>query len=308
MWRLYRISQKKYGKWVPRRLPETMESRSGISVPNLLPDRKPLGEGAMQAKVEQWLKEGRVDIFIGYKAVDGHVIPCCVTKEDVDRVKELIVGDVDYPLEKIATKLAADHPNLKIGILLTRSCHTRALHVLHIWNQLDPGHIEMVDTSTDAALPKTPPVVPYKQKAGLDHAMDPAEIEKFSREERFQRWMYEFSKCIKCYGCRNICPVCFCRECSIEHTDLVGAGRLPPEIPIFHLVRAVHMAGRCIDCGLCEEACPANIPLRLLYRRVNEIVLDVFDYDTGSSADQPPFSVLGDEVTLSPRPMNDDAA
>ncbi len=63
------------------------------------------------------------------------------------------------------------------------------------------------------------------------------------------------------------------------------------------------MAGRCIDCGLCEEACPMDIPLRLLYRKVNNIVSNVFDYDTGSSANQSPFSVLGDKVTLDPKPL-----
>lgn len=64
------------------------------------------------------------------------------------------------------------------------------------------------------------------------------------------------------------------------------------------------MAGRCVDCGLCEEACLVDIPLRLLYRKVNEIVKNVFDYETGSAADQPPFSILGAKVTLEPKPMN----
>ncbi len=32
----------------------------------------------------------------------------------------------------------------------------------------------------------------------------------------------------------------------------------PPEIPIFHLIKAFHMAERCSDCGLCEEACPED--------------------------------------------------
>jgi Na+-translocating ferredoxin:NAD+ oxidoreductase RnfC subunit len=64
------------------------------------------------------------------------------------------------------------------------------------------------------------------------------------------------------------------------------------------------MAGRCIDCGLCEEACPMNIPLRLLYRKVNEIVMDVFDYEAGSGIEQSPFSVLGEEVTLEPESLD----
>jgi ferredoxin len=115
--------------------------------------------------------------------------------------------------------------------------------------------------------------------------------------------MYEFEKCIKCYGCRDICPVCFCKECSLEHPELISTGTLPPENPIFHLVRAVHMGGRCIDCGLCEDSCPADISLRLLYRKVNEIVEDEFGYETGTRADQPPFNLLGDEVTLDLKPI-----
>jgi Fe-S oxidoreductase len=63
------------------------------------------------------------------------------------------------------------------------------------------------------------------------------------------------------------------------------------------------MAGRCIDCGLCEDACPSDIPLRLLYKKVNGIVKDVFDYETGTSPELPPFSVLGEDVTLDPKPI-----
>jgi formate dehydrogenase subunit beta len=62
------------------------------------------------------------------------------------------------------------------------------------------------------------------------------------------------------------------------------------------------MAGRCVDCGLCEDACPANIPLRLLYRKVNAIVAELFDYQAGSLTDgQPPLNILGDKVTLAPK-------
>ncbi len=264
----------------------------------------------MQAQVEQWLKEGNVDIFIGYKNVDGHVIPHFFTNENIDEVKDLVVGQAHYSLEKIATKVAADHPDMKIGILLARNCNQQALHVLYVWNQLNSNQIQTIEAyeaSSDPAfdLGQSEDTAPYKQKMGLVKSMVPKDVEAFDQQQRFSRWMYEFSKCIKCYGCRNICPVCFCKECSLEHKDLVRAGNLPPEIPVFHLVRAVHMAGRCIDCGLCEEACPADIPLRLLYRKVDEIVVDVFDYETGTSPDQSPFSVLGEKVVLELTPIDE---
>lgn len=265
----------------------------------------------MQTQVKQWLQEGSVDIFLGYKLVQGHPLPHCFTKDKLDEVKDLIAGQARYSLEKIATKIAAVHPDLKIG-LLARDCNQRALNVLYVWNQLKPDNIQTIGLNCcpsqlkehgDCSYLESRKTGPIKKIIGIDNHMDVAVAEEFSVQERYSRWMYEFSKCIKCYGCRDICPVCFCKECSLEHSELIGTGALPPEIPIFHLVRAVHMAGRCIDCGLCEDACPANISLRLLYAKVNKIVADVFDYQTGTSPEQSPFNLLGEKVTLDPKPL-----
>jgi formate hydrogenlyase subunit 6/NADH:ubiquinone oxidoreductase subunit I len=54
------------------------------------------------------------------------------------------------------------------------------------------------------------------------------------------------------------------------------------------------MAGRCIDCGLCNEACPADIPLRILYKKVADIIDDEFNYRPGYTLDKkPPLNVIG---------------
>ena len=266
----------------------------------------------MNRKVKRWLEDGTVDIFLGYRLVDGHPLPHCFTKERLEELGDLIVGQARYSLEKIATHIAAVKPDIKIG-MLARDCNQRALNVLYIWNQLNPDNIETINVNCcpsnlkehgDCSYLEPETAGAYKKQVGVDNNLRPADAEKHDQPQRLARWMYEFQKCIKCYGCRNICPVCFCTECSLEHKELVDPGTLPPEIPIFHLVRAVHMAGRCIDCGLCEDACPVDIPLRLLYRKVNEIVVNVFDYETGSSADQSPFSILGDKVTLEPKPLH----
>jgi len=265
----------------------------------------------MQEQVRELLEQDRVDIFLGYKMVQGHPLPHCFTKENIDEIDELIVGNARYSLEKMATKISAEHPDLKIG-LLTRDCNQRALNVLYVWNQLNPDNIATISVNCcpsklkehgDCSYLEPEPAGFLKKMVGMDNNMNVEAAEAFSQKDRFDRWMYEFQKCIKCYGCRDICPVCFCKECSLEHPDLIATGTIPPEVPIFHLVRAVHMGGRCIDCGLCEDACPANISLRLLYRKVNEIVSDVFDYKTGIRADQSPFNMLGDEVTLELKPI-----
>jgi ferredoxin len=85
---------------------------------------------------------------------------------------------------------------------------------------------------------------------------------------RAELWQREFSKCIKCYGCRDVCPVCFCDQCELEDPGWVTPGRIPPEFPVFHLIRAYHVADKCINCGECETTCPVGIPLRSIQQLV----------------------------------------
>ena len=264
-----------------------------------------------QSKVRQWLEEGKVDFFLAYKMVEGHPLPYSFSKSNLEEVDGLITGPARYPLEKIAAETAAEVPNIKIG-MLARECNNRALNVLYIWNQLNPENVKTLNLHCcpsnleehgDCSYLEKGKTGEYKKQVGMDQNITLEDMDVHSQQERFSRWIYEFQKCIKCYGCRNICPVCFCSECSLEHPDLIGTGTLPPEVPIFHMIRAVHMAGRCVDCGLCEDACPVDIPLRLLYRKVNEIVKDMFDYEAGISQSQPPFSLLGEVMTLEPETL-----
>ncbi len=264
-------------------------------------------------QVEQLITQNKVDIFLGYKDLDGHLIPHAFTRDNLDELKELQTGENRYSLEKIATHLTKKHPDIRIGII-ARDCNQRSLNLLYTWNQLNPDQIETVNVNCcpsplklhgDCSYLEPKQTGAFKKEHGIDFNIDPdALMDSYNNNERFSRWMYEFSKCIKCYGCRNICPVCFCTECSLEHASLIEPGTLPADIPIFHLVRATHMAGRCIDCGLCEDACPSHIPLRLLYREVNEIVSSVFDYRPGDGMEKSPFTIIGDKVVLEPKPMD----
>ena len=265
----------------------------------------------MQEQVKDWIDQDKIDLFLGYKMVNGHPLPHFFTKDNMDEVDDLIDGRARYSLEKMATRIAAEHPEMKIG-LLVRDCNQRTLNVLYVWNQLNPENVSTIKVNccpsrlkkhADCSYLEPEKAGAFKIEVGIDNNMDVEDAEVFNQEDSFKRWLYEFQKCIKCYGCRDICPVCFCKECSLEHPDLIATGSIPPEVPIFHLVRAVHMAGRCIDCGLCEDACPADIPLRLLYRIVSKSVEDIFGYVTGTHAGQSPFNLLGDEVTLETKPI-----
>jgi len=264
-------------------------------------------------QVEQLFIQNKIDIFLGYTELDGHLIPHGFTHENLDELKELKVSENRYSLEKIATHLSEKDPDLKIG-MIARDCNQRALNLLYTWNQLNPENIEIVNVNccpsplkrhSNCSYLEPKQSGEFKKEHGIDYNADPDSLmETFNNNERFSRWMYEFNKCIKCYGCRNICPVCFCTECSLEHASLIEPGTLPAEVPIFHLVRATHMAGRCIDCGLCEEACPSHIPLRLLYREVNEITSNIFNYKPGDTMEKSPFTIIGDKVELEPKPMD----
>ena len=266
----------------------------------------------MKEQVKKWLEQGIVDIFLGYRMVEGHPLPHFFVKERLEEVEELVTGPARYPLEKMAIKVAEEDQDIKIG-LLARDCNQRALNVLFVWPQLAPENVKWLPVSccpsqlkeqVDCSLLSPTETASSKKGIGIENHMDIEDVKAFSGDERFKRWMYEFEKCIKCYGCRDACPVCFCKECSLEHDDLVSTGDLPVEVPIFHWVRAMHMAGRCVDCGLCEEACPMDIPLRALYRMVNQIVMDLFEYKAGIDSKQSPFNILGDQVTLEPKDLS----
>ena len=95
-------------------------------------------------------------------------------------------------------------------------------------------------------------------------------IEAMSPEERFAFWQGEFSRCIRCNACRNVCPACTCETCVFDNpkSGVQNKGAVNDfEEKLFHIIRAYHVAGRCTDCGECSRVCPEHIPLHLLNRK-----------------------------------------
>lgn len=105
-----------------------------------------------------------------------------------------------------------------------------------------------------------------------------------SLDERFQFWLGQMERCLRCYACRNSCPMCFCKDvCLADSRDPRWQSQETSvrEKLMFQLVHAMHLAGRCTECGECERACPVNIPLMTMKRELAGIMRDLFSYDAG---------------------------
>ncbi len=110
-------------------------------------------------------------------------------------------------------------------------------------------------------------------------------------QPRWEFWNNELSRCIRCYACRNVCPACFCQRCFVEETEpqwLMPVPRWQDNL-MFQVIRNIHVAGRCTDCGECERACPVNIPLRSLTKEMYDIVSELFHFKAGMDKDAAPL-------------------
>ncbi len=107
---------------------------------------------------------------------------------------------------------------------------------------------------------------------------DVEEIEKMSPDERFAYWVEQFSKCIRCNACRNVCPACSCEKCIFDNSkaNVAGKAKVDSEEQFFHIVRAYHVAGRCVDCGECSRVCPVGIPLAKLNRKIIKDITEFY--------------------------------
>ncbi|BER92854.1 MAG: hypothetical protein PWP60_121 [Candidatus Atribacteria bacterium] len=123
------------------------------------------------------------------------------------------------------------------------------------------------------------------EKFGLDYVQ---EMDSKSPEKRFDELYRELSSCIRCYACREACPLCYCNECFVESTHPRWTTPCPTfsDNFVFHMGRAMHLAGRCVECGACERACPVGIPIALLTIKVESIVKEYFGFEAGLSLEE----------------------
>ncbi len=120
------------------------------------------------------------------------------------------------------------------------------------------------------------------------------EIEEVEAKDSQGRWEWfeeAFKDCIRCYACRNACPLCYCPTCFVDDSrpQWVGKSIETPDALTFHILRAYHCAGRCTDCGACESVCPVGIPMRLLTKKLIKEAQMLFDWEPGMSLEEAPL-------------------
>lgn len=240
--------------------------------------------------VAELLASSDIDGVIALKHLHGNVQPYVYKKgDDLDS----LVISPKYPVATICKTIQSKYPDTKLGVVV-RGCDERALIELAKRNQVNFDNLTLVGIACTADQANECVCdIPYPTKIDAGEKVDGVstseEIENIISKDidsRLNYWKDEFSKCIKCYGCRNICPLCVCENCVLEDDSWVKVGEIPPAFPSFHLIRAFHLSDMCISCGECQKACPMDIPLLSLYAMIRKEFNQLFDYVPGKSIER----------------------
>ena len=124
----------------------------------------------------------------------------------------------------------------------------------------------------------------------VDEYAEVKDLESKSADERWEYFSGQAEKCIRCYACRNACPMCYCPLCFVDQgmPGWFSKTPHPSDTLIFHITRAMHTTGRCIDCGACSRACPMNVELRQLTKKAEKDIKESYGHEVGLKVDESP--------------------
>ena len=135
---------------------------------------------------------------------------------------------------------------------------------------------------------------PVDEQQGVDRYADVRSLEAMTPEQRWKYFDDLLAPCMRCYACRNACPLCYCPTCFVDEArpQWVGKSLDASDVRTFHFLRAYHCAGRCTDCGACERACPVGINMRTFTKKLEKDCLDLFGWEAGLDPEvRPPLDV-----------------
>jgi len=241
-------------------------------------------------RAKELLENKTVQVVIGYEAgPTGVARPAFITspsRADILIYDNRCVQNLAVYLTKAEVKklgrmaIVATLPVMRSIMMLISEKQITADDIVVLGISADGSLLDIADIKVmQGFIEKSDLTNPSKDKELL------AELNKLTPEERLAYWQKELSKCIKCYACRQSCPMCYCIRCTVEVNQ-------PQWIPVqanthgnmeWHILRAMHLAGRCISCGECGRACPVGIPCHLLTMQLADQVHNYFKVYAGTS-------------------------
>ena len=286
----------------------------------------------IQAKTRQLLNSGQVSCVIGYEVGPrGRTRPTFIYQpDDAERMvwnrsctHNLVpyVSDKLQSLEKHKSSGETETAQQQVAVVV-KPCDSRAINMLTAEKQFSRDQVYVIGVGCEGIVEgagfgnedngnlqarcqrcsEREPVVydiliGEPQEVGtVDDYSDLDRLADLTPDERVEFWLSQFDRCIRCYACRQVCPMCNCPTCLYERDDSlwVGMGIRLNEKRTFHLGRAYHLAGRCVGCNECERVCPMKIPISLLNRMLEREVEAAFGHRAGVAATPSPLVTILD--------------